>query len=272
VKELEGGVLSAFSGVDKSAAARLLSLMKGSIQSLWTEDGEEYKMEAEDYGELFIPDTWKIGYEQIKCITGEEYPIIPENFYCGRCSTFENERYTSLNENWQKLIEKGLIDEFFSDDGKMTYEVTLPVPFEIQGNRTVGGGVFNKIIRKQITINDACAMQKDPKSIETQAAHVYATWDRSIVSVVGLSERELNILKRSSDEFFSKRFIAVSQANIDAMNDADAKLEFGISAKDRKVACRVCGNEIGGSLDFTNFFSALSRKKSPLPLSKTIEP
>src|SRR4030042_5943677 len=93
VKPLKGGALALLEGQDKSGAARLLNLMKGSFSHLFTEEGKEFECKENDFLDLKVIDTWKIGYEQIKLATGNDYPIITENFFCPRCSKPETEHY-----------------------------------------------------------------------------------------------------------------------------------------------------------------------------------
>lgn len=270
IEKLHGGVLSLLEGADKSGGAKLINLMKGSLKSLFTEEGEEYVMEAKDYGLMYSEDVWKVGYEQIKLSTNNDHPIIPESFYCARCSTPDQAVYTDVEECWQDLIDDGLIDEIYAKEPVSKYEVELPDPFEIEGGRTIQGGVFSKIIMRKPTLNDIIMVQKDQKAMESRAAMVYANWTDTLVEVVGMSQRELNILKRMPGEPFAKKYLASSQENIDTISEVQELYTYGIIAKDRKVFCRNCGADIGGGLDFTNFFSALSqKKKSQNPLSQT---
>jgi hypothetical protein len=262
VNPLTGGVLALLDSVDKSGAARLLNLVKGSTCSYFTEDDEEYKLKPEDYSHIYVADSWKIGYEQIKLTTGEDFPIIPENFYCSRCSLPNMERFTEVGESWQKLIDDGLIDEIFLNNMDTTFDVELPDPIVIPAGRTIGGGTFTSITRRQLTLGDMQKVHKDPAAMSSEAAMIYSLWDASIVKISGMAEREFNILKRTPGESFSKKYIAGSQKNYDAMEDADIKNAVGIIAADRRVTCKFCGEEIGGYIDSTNFFSPLLPKKS----------
>lgn len=267
VSPLPGGALALLEGGDKTGAAKTLNLVKGSITSLFDESGNEYVLTPKDYRDIKAVDSWKIGYEQIKLKTGESHPIFPEYFFCNVCSRPGDEKYTDIKESWQTLIDKGLIDEFYQEDMEENVEVNLPEPFTVEGNRTVVGGTFSKLIVRPITLGDMFTIHHDSNAMSDQANQIYATWDASIVEVCGMSETDFNIIKRSSQTYFSKKYLN-SDANIDAMINAFDSIKLGFDGKDRKVSCKYCGSEIGGSLDFTNFFSLLLKKKSIQGLNK----
>lgn len=260
---LEGGVLAMLDGTDKTGAARLLNLMRGSVKKLYTEDRKEYEMKQEDYNDLYLPDTWKIGYEQIKNTTRNDYPIIPENFFCDVCSSPHNERFTKVEESWQKLIEDGLIDEKFLDNYEdVFYEVELPNPITVEPNKTIIGGDFYKLKLRQLRISDMAKIHRNREALENSALMVYLTWEASIVDVIGLNERDFNVIKRIPNGNFVQKYIAYCNENIDALRDAIDENSVGIIPDDREVVCKYCGAPIGGGLDFTNFFLPLLPKKS----------
>lgn len=258
---LEGGVLAMLEGGERTGAARLLNLMKGSIKSLYTEDGQEHEMMPDDYLDLKVADTWKIGYEAIKLKTGEAHPIIPESFFCKRCSTTYNEKYTDVKESWQKLIDDGLIDEIYLDSPEFTFEVELPDPIEIEASRTIMGGNFDTVTMKHMTLGDMLMLHRNQEAQESQANSIYATWDAMLVGVKGLSEKDFNIIKRIPGKSFSRKYFS-TDANQEAISDAIDNNVVGWDDRDRVVYCRHCGNAIWGGLDVTNFFSPLLPKKS----------
>ena len=51
VVPLMGGVLSVLEGVEKTGASRVLNLMKGSIKSIFTEDGKEERLDPQENSE-----------------------------------------------------------------------------------------------------------------------------------------------------------------------------------------------------------------------------
>lgn len=261
VQPLQGGVLAMLDGAEKSGAARLLNLIKGSTKSLFTEDGEEYKLSAQDYEDLKVVDTWKIGYEQIKLKTGETNPIIPESFFCTRCSQPKREQYTDVNESWQTLVEEGLIDEIFLEKPDFTYEVELPDPIEIPASKFNSGGTYKFITMQHISLGDMLKIHRNQTAMESEANMIRATWDSAIIKVLGMSESDFNRLKRAPDQSFAGRFLD-TQANQDAIEEATAKNSVGLDATDRVVYCKNCGKEIRDGLDYTNFFSPLLPKKS----------
>ena len=259
VLPVEGGTFAMLDTGDKTGVARFQKLIKGSIKNLYTDNGEDvYELKSSDYGDLRALDAWKIGYEQIKITTGEDYPIIPEHFFCSVCSRPKEERYTSVEESWQKLIDDGLIDEIFSESPDWNYEIELAEPIDIPASRTIMGGQFDTIIMQPLSLNDMMVIQKNSKAMETEANQIFASWDAGIVEVKGLSDKDLNILKRTPDTFFTKKYI--SPKNYDIIEKAMAENIKGIDATDRKVYCKHCGEDIGGYLDQTNFFSPLLPK------------
>jgi hypothetical protein len=260
VHPLTGGVLAMLDGGEKTGAARLLNLMKGSVKSFFTEDGQEYILQSSDYEDIKVMDSWKIGYEEIKLKTGETHPIIPESFLCTRCSLPRREQYTNVNESWQSLIEAGMIDEIFLDSPNDTYEVTLPDPIEIQSMKTVAGGTFDTIVMRHATIGDMLRVHRSPEAMSSEANMICAMWDATIVEVKGMSQKDFNILKRNPAQSFSKKYFN-TDANQEAIEEAQEINNVGLSAKYRIIYCQNCGNEIREGLDYTNFFSLLLPKK-----------
>jgi len=261
VVPIEGGVLSIMDGLDKSGAGYMLKVVEGSVKTLSTKDGETLDLRPEDYQDLKGKDGWKISEEAAKLFLGKNDIISNEHFFCPRCSSSKNEKYTQINESWQKLVEKGFIDEnFLKDPSEFRWETELPTPIEIkplQGHVT--GGTYTRIVREILSIGQMIRLSKDNWAAQTEANMLCATWDAEIVEVVGLSERELNILKRNNQENFSKKYLK-DQSNIEAMLNSERKI--GYDAEFRRVMCKHCRAEIGGYLDFSNFFSFLSPKKS----------
>jgi len=261
IKPLKGGSLALLEGHNKSGAARLLNLVKGSVSKFLTEDDKELEPEESDILNLKVIDTWKIGYEQIKIATDSEHPVIAENFFCPRCSRPESEHYTFVEESWEKLIEEGLIDEVFLKNPDPTFDVTLPIPVEIEASKTIVGGTFDCVKMEPISLGDMIKIHKNVEAMSSEANMIYTTWDAMIVKIPAITDKDLNILKRVSGQSFSRRYLQ-DRENIEAIEDAESENMLGIGAKDRKVSCRYCHEEIGGYLDLSNFFSPLLQKKS----------
>lgn len=253
---MKGGVLAILDGDDKSGASKLLNLLKATVEKFYTSDGDELILSDQDYLPIKVIDAWKIAYEQIKIVLKNDYPVIDEHFYCSRCSRPGYERYTDVKESWQKLIDDGLIDEFYLEEPKHSYIVTLPDPIEIQSMRTIAGGVFDQIEMKYLTIGDAIKIQNNPDALANEITMVYATWDTQIIQVIGMPDRDFNVIKRAQNDFFSKKYLN-TKGNQEAIIKAEKENMLGIDASDRSVMCKHCGFEIGGLLDQTNFFSPL---------------
>ncbi|WP_411821215.1 hypothetical protein [Leptospira sp. 'Mane'] len=267
VQPISGGVLSIMDGLDKSGAGYMLKVVEGSVKALYTKDGQSYQLEPEDYKDIKGKDGWKICEEASKLFTGEKHHLFEEHFFCPVCSTTNNEKYTHVKESWSELAEKGLIDEhYLNDPSEFRWTTELPVPIEIKPLQNhISGGTYTKLVREVLSIGQMVRLSKDSWAAQTEANMLCATWDAEIVEITGLSERELNILKRNNQENFSKKYIK-DQTNIEEMLNSERKL--GYEGEFRKVSCKHCGSEVGGHLDFTNFFSFLSPKKSN-PSAKT---
>jgi hypothetical protein len=261
LKNLEGGALVLLDTNDNSSTARLINLMRESVDSLYDKDGNKYTMQDDDFLDLNVDDSWKIGYEQIKSTTRQEFPVIEENFLCRRCSTYDVLQYTRVNESWQKLIDKGLIDEVFLDEPKFEFTIKFENPIIIEGVGKIAGGIFEEIVMKYLTLGDMLSLQKDKLANESEANRTYSGWDKSIVKINGIPEKDLNTLKRLPGTFFSKKYLN-STENINAVCEGVHLNRIGVIADDRKIYCKNCNEEIGGSLDYTNFFSPLSPRIS----------
>lgn len=258
---LQGGTLALLEGAEKSGAARLLNLMKGSVKSFYSASGEEWVLQPRDYEEIKVHDSWKIGYEQIKLKTGQDYPVIPESFMCGQCSTQKHEKYTKVNESWQKLIEDGYIDEFFLDKPDFVFDVVLAEPFEIPAGKIFAGGYFDTLRMQHINLGDMLKIHRNPASMESEANMIRATWDASIVGIKGVSESDFNRIMRVPGQSFSAKYLT-SDENQAAIQEAIDNNIVGIDASRRELYCGNCGEPIRADLDFTNFFSPLLPKKS----------
>lgn len=262
VEELKGGVLALLDGEDKAGASRILHLVKGAVSTLVTEEGENLDLTSEDYLNLAIADAWKISRKILSDVSGKEYFSFPEYFFCPRCSRPGSEQYTLVEESWDKLIEDGFIDEIYLKEPLFFYETILPDPILIPAGKTIMGGNFNKIRRKILTIGDVMKIQKSSFAQKSDANLLCVTWDASFIGIEGMTERDFNILvKRDTEDSFSKKYI-VSQRNIEALTISEEEHSIGLDPKYRSVTCSNCAESIGGSLDFTNFFSLLLPKKS----------
>jgi rubredoxin len=262
VKPLQGGGLVMLEGQNKTGAAKLFNLIKNSVDCLYTGAGKELPLETtEDYLQLAVIDCWKIGFEQIKLATKESHPIVPENFFCPTCSLPGKENYTKVEESWQKLIDDGMIDEYFADEPDNTFWIDLPNPIVVDGLRNVAEGEFHKIKLRHLLLGDMIRIHKDAQALENEANMIYATLDCCIIEVEKMAQKDFNILKRSPGDYFSKKYI-ITPDNMERIQDVTEANLLGIDAIDRSVICNNCGEEIGGGLDFTNFFQPLLRRKS----------
>lgn len=260
VTTVTGGGLAVLDGPDKSGAARFLNLLKKSLPALYTEAGDKYDLQAEDYKAIKVQDVWRIGRETMKKITGKENFIISENFFCPTCSTPGQERYTLVEEDWQDLIDSGFMDEYYLDDPDCSYITELPHGITIEPTRNMQGGTYTRIKREPLSLGDMIKIQKSGFALQSEANMIFAMWDASIVEIEGMSNKELNIfVKRISQDSFCKKYLLEQE---DQAEMEYSEIKVGIDASVRSVSCQFCNNEIGGYLDFTNFFQSLLPKKS----------
>lgn len=264
IKErIEGGVLATLGGSDKSGPARLLNLVKAGIDRLYTEGGEEYILKDFDYKSLKYDDCWKIAYETTKKLKNVDKIIFPESFFCKQCSRPGMERYTTLEECWDDLVEQGMIDEIYINDPETEIEMKtiLPIPISVKQSGAFQGGEFFEVIREPLSIDDMIKITKIPEAMDNEQHMINIYWDFQIKEIVGMNARDFQILvRRNPKDSFCEKYI-VDQINIEAM---ETQIKTGYDAIDRQVTCKNCNCDIGGTLDYSNFFSyLLSKKKSP---------
>ncbi len=263
IKTIRGGSLSFLDGADKTGAARVYNVLLNTVTTLYDENDEAYEMQDLDYGDIKVVDTWKICREALKQMNNTDTFSFAEYFFCHVCSNIGAERYTSVTEDWDQLIEEGFIDEFFLEgDETPDFWTKLPLGISIQGTKNIRGGEFTKLKRTLLDIGDLLKIQKNQWATKSEANMICAVWDATIVEIEGMPERDFNVLvRRGHNESFCKNFL-VNQEDINAMEEADEKVQVGMDARDRSVSCSYCREEIGGYLDFTNFFQSLLSKKS----------
>ncbi|MCK5015948.1 MAG: hypothetical protein KAS32_02660 [Candidatus Peribacteraceae bacterium] len=257
---IKGGMFAIMGGNNiDTGADKVLKLLKASVHYLYTKDGEEYKLNELDYLDFLFIEGWKVGREVMKKFSKTQQPVFSEYFFCPRCSTEGDERYTEVRESWDKLIIEGLIDENYIEDPEdLKYEITLEVGIELPQSEKFQSGIFKTLTRKYLTIGDQLSIYDTPECIGDYSRQLQAKWDKEIVAIKGLGEKDLNHYKRRLSDSFCERFL-VHQEDIDIM--ASAGMTLGIDARDRVVTCKSCHHSVGGSLDFTNFFAFLLPKK-----------
>jgi hypothetical protein len=261
INSVTGGALAVLDGTDKSGAARFINLFKKSMPFLYTGDGESYEMKEEDFKDIYMEDAWKAGREAMKIIANKDSFIFNENFFCSVCSIPGMEKYTEINEDWDKLIEEGILDEIYLNNLEDKYYTTsLPVGVELPSLNQFVGGTFKEIKRRPLTLEDMAKIQKNAFARQSEANMFCAMWDASIVEITGLTARDINVfVKRNSQDSFCKKYLIHSD-DITEMKMSEPII--GINAEYRTVTCKSCGSEIGGYLDFTNFFQSLLPTKS----------
>ncbi len=257
--EIKGGIIALLDSEDRSSTGRLRTLVEGTVKSLFTADGKEYEMTKGDYANIKIDDAWKIALELQKQFLNEEYPIMTESFFCAKCSRRNEERYTTIKTSWQKLIEDGIIDEVYLDSSDCRVMIELPVGLNINDSKAVTNGVYKEIFVEPLTLGELQKLVKIPALMENEGLMLCGIWDTKIKEIKGLSGRDLNILKRNPRDSFTRRYL-IAKEDIDEMTD-NKKSRLGLNAEFRSVSCQYCNNEIGGGLDYTNFFDFIVPKK-----------
>ena len=258
-----GGSLAVLDGVDTSGSARLLRLLEQTIVSFKDKSGNSFNPEVMDLHQLYVEDCWKIARESIRLIRNLESLIFPEYFYCQVCSSMGKANYTKVEEDWDALVEANLIDAFYLEDlPDLTYTTELKNGIVIPELRTAPGGTYKKIKRGPITLGAMIALQKDEWASKTEANMITASWDASIVEIPGMPPKTWNVyFRRRRDESFCKQFIVTNEDQEIMIKDSERQ-KIGMDFTHRSVKCSTCRSEIGGTADFTNFFSALLPMKS----------
>jgi hypothetical protein len=261
VSDIDGGGLAALDGVDKSGAARLLNLLKKSIIYLENDAGESYELNEHDYMDIYVVDAEKIARAAMKKINNVDKLVNPEFFYCHVCSHLGDEKYTKQEVDWDDLIAEGELFEYYlKEDEEPYFWTTLPDGFAIQQDRALVGGTFFEIKRELLTIGKMLKLQKNKTASESEANMIRYAWDAEIIEVKGMASRDFDLLvKKAVTDSFSKKYIR-TQKDQDAMKEAEDEFKVGLDAERRSVMCRICHEEIGGYLDFTNFFQSLLPK------------
>lgn len=257
VESLDGGAIALVDGVDKSGAARLMNLIKSTVKFLYTENGDEYELKENDYHKLPYADAWKIALQYIEDFS--EDGTFTEHHFCNVCSSPGQERYTQVNENWNQLIKDGFIDEHYLIEPVFTWDVELEDGFEIKATGEFKGGLFHKVTMGHLTMGDMLKVSNLPDLKMNESVMVSGLIDSQLKSIDGMNQKDFNVyVKRSLRDSFSKKYIK-------SMKDQSLLLDgmpIGINANERPVTCKYCNSEIGGGLDFTNFFSAVLKPKS----------
>lgn len=231
------------------------------VKKVFTQDKKEcYELTQSDYNDFIFQDGWKISFELMKKIKNEENPIFSEFFFCPRCSNINNQRYTEVRESWFDLINLGKMDEnYINSIEEFKTKVILKDGIKINPLGSIQGGLFKEIVFSIITFRDLLEIVHTPGITDNEARMVFATWDITIKEIIGMSQKDLNILTRDLSESFTKKYL--SDNDIEILTDSLPRI--GIDARCRKVFCKTCNSQIGGFVDFTNFFDFLfSRKRS----------
>lgn len=253
--ELKGGHLALMDSDDKSGIGMAKKLAELSVKRLKTADGETtYEMKPDDYLELKVANIWKIALEMMKQITKQENPIFPEYFFCPTCSSPSDERYTEINESWNGLIEQGIIDEIYAETpDEMRKAIELPVGLDWKDPNGETRALKHLTI-EPLSLREAIDVAKYPGSRTNPAHAMYVSYQLMIREVKGVSEKDLNRLLRRNLISPPIKSMLVHQEDIDLLGETKT---IGLDARFRSVLCKRCNGQIGGHLDFTNFFGFL---------------
>lgn len=254
-EEIGGGFLAILDGVDKNPVSRMKVLIENSVKNIYTDvddkgETSSYELNPSDYANFYMDDCWKIGMEMQKQFLDTEEPVFEEYFYCPVCSRKGAEQYTKVEESWQKIIDDGMMDEIFLEEGECSYTTHLPHGIKID-LKSIANGTFKDFTRKPLTIGELQKIVKTPGLTDNEANLLCAMWDAQIKEIKGLSSRDLNILKRNPKDSFTKKYL-IAKEDVEEMTLST--MNVGIMPESRSVACKNCNEEIGGGLDFTNFF------------------
>lgn len=255
-KEIEGGVLALLDSGDKSAVGRLRNLINNSVDYIYTDPAmedkaKEYKLGEHDAGLFKIDDAWKIGMELQKQFLDVDEPVFKESFFCPVCSVRGREIYTTVEDSWAKLIEDGEVDEHFLESPDCSITTELPQGLHISDSNAVARGVYKILKREPVTLDELQKIVNIPGIMDNEVNFLGAVWDTQIKEIHGMSPRDLKILKRNPRDSFTKKYLK----NKDDVNKImEDKFPVGLDAQYRSITCKNCSAEVGGGLDFTNFF------------------
>ena len=263
VGELVGGALKALDTPHKSTARIFANIARQSVTEFTDETGVE-KLTPDDtlFKNLPFVDTIKIAMENMRVVTGEDEPVIKENFFCTTCDRGARQP-TTIKESWIKLIEDGMMDEFFTEKKEdLEWDIELPRGIEVparDSGRNFKGGTYTKLRIGHITTEEQLDCTVNPK-FDTEAKQAAGGWDKEIHSIEGLDVRDFNILlRRNSDLPFTFQYMT-HKVDQDAL--INSKPKIGIDGSERMIKCRYCQAPINGGVDITNFFFYLSPEKS----------
>ncbi|MDA3900066.1 MAG: hypothetical protein PF637_06055 [Spirochaetes bacterium] len=263
--EIEGGTLSLLDSEDHSTSKKMKLMIGKSVDKLYTENGQEIEIKENQLGYIKLVDGWKFGMEIRKLVERTDYPTFQESFFCQNCSRPKRERYTVVEESWNRLIEDGILFEhYLTDPLQMRWETVLPRPVTLSSKGVSGGKTIEVITRELLNLDDLARIEATPELLVSEASYVYAIWDSEIQYIEGFEKRDMNVyVKNDLTNSFSRRYIT-NDENIDAMSE---RIEIGLDGTYRNIKCEVCGKSISGKdmggLVFTNFFDFIMRKKSP---------
>jgi len=259
LKKMEGGKLAVLDGPNKSNASRMYNIIHGCIDKFYDEENKELENSEIDFYKVKLIDAQQIAHEYMKFLNDGEH-VFTEHLYCERCSSVGNERYTEVKENFDDLIKEGSIIELFAEKKEnLRYETKLPIPLEIAADaRNFEGGIFDTVIREPMNIGDGIDLANDPKTRESEKNIVMNKWDKEIVGIKGMDASTFKAFVKRKGQSFSAKYLN-DEENQDALFDEKV---FGMDVSNRVVRCSNCRHDIGGRVDFTNFFLQLFQSKS----------
>lgn len=253
-KEIEGGLRKALNIKAPTMTLLVFKFFQAAISELYDKDGNALELTPELYGKVPFIDGFAIARAAQKYFTKEDYPAFEESLRCERCSKGVLTHYVTIKEAWDKLIEKGDMEEIFLDSiEKAQWEVELETGLEISGQ------VYKKLHCRMATFDSMVEITDYPE-FETETDFQNALCDSEIFAIEGMDEKTLKIEKRKAGfGRFLDRYVK-NQADWDLIELAKPKV--GLVAEDRVVKCDKCRGTIKG-YDLRNFFFFLTSTQNP---------
>lgn len=248
-KDIEGGLRKALNIKAPTLTLLMFKFIQSSISHLYDDEGNSIELTQDLYGRIAFIDGFAVGRAAQKHFTGEDYPEFYEYMRCDRCSKGSVSHYVEIKESWDKLIEKGFIEEIFAKSHSES-EWTV----ELDEGLDISGQSYHKFHCHMATFDDILAITDNPE-FETEIDFQNAMCDSEIYLIEGMDEKTLNMEKRKAG--FGK-FLSRYVKNDNQWDSIEkAKPKLGIIAEDRPVKCDQCRGVIRG-YDLKNFFFFLT--------------
>jgi len=234
------------------------NLIKKCVKSIYTEQGEEYKLRDDenvnDYLEFKYEDIQAIAWRAMKEFKGQDYAF-DEYMFCDVCTRGKrNPQYHKIAKSWDALYKKGeIVINYLKEYDGCKWSVTLKNPIEIEGEKFYNLKMEIPSFKDMMEIHAAVRAGEITSEVEQK----YAYTTLAIKEVEGLKPSILTTYKRKNGIIaFAKNYIKTDE-DFELIDKATPSIGFDPSM--RFEYCK-CGNKLVG-MDFANFFLFLGYNK-----------